>query len=138
MGMQISRGVHTEVSAEGTVCAVAAGPGASLSGLGRAKGQQGGGGAFDVRPRAYAPERAAEILGVERDGVHQGQERDSHSASLCGPTEELRRSAFLRTRLLGIDGRQERGGGASIHPGAGEGRPTPRTTGDDGALSASR
>ena len=40
--------------------------------------------------------------------------------------------------LLGVDGRQERGGCASIYPRAGEGRSTPRTTGDGGALSASR
>ena len=32
----------------------------------------------------------------------------------------------------------ERGGCAPIYPRAGEGRPTPRTTGDGGALSASR
>ena len=32
---------------------------------------QGGGRPFDVRSRAYALERAAEVFGVERDGLHQ-------------------------------------------------------------------
>lgn len=57
---------------------------------------------------------------------------------LCRTAEELRRAAFLGAGLLGIDGRQERGCGPPVHPRAGERRPTPRTTGDDGALSASR
>ena len=83
-------------------------------------------------------QRAAEVFGGQRDGVYQGQERNSHCASLCWAAEELRGPAFLGAGLLGIDGRQERGCGASIYPRTGERRPTPRTTGDDGALSASR
>src|SRR5512144_2811124 len=42
-----------------------------------------------------------------------------HIARVYAVTEELRRPAFLGTRLLGIDRRQERGSGASIYPRAG-------------------
>ena len=52
MGMQISCGVHTEMPAQSVVCAVAAGVGKGLSGLGRAEGKQSGGGASDARSRA--------------------------------------------------------------------------------------
>lgn len=138
MGMQISRGVHTEVPAQSAIRAVAAGFGAGVSGSGGAEGVQSGGGAPDARPRAYAAERAAEVFGIERDGVYQGEERDPHSTGICWPAKEFRGAALLGARLLGVDGWQERGCRAPLHPGPGERRQTPRTTGDDGALSASR
>ena len=63
---------------------------------------------------------------------------DLAQQKVCRPEEELRRPAFLGAGLLGIDGGEGRGGGASIYPGAGERGPTPKTTRDGGALSASR
>ena len=124
--------------AQGVVCAVAAGIGNGVSGFGRAEGMQSGSGAFDVRSRAHAVVGAAEVFGIERDGFYQGQECHPHCQGVCRTTKELRRPAFLGTRVLGIDRRQKRGCRASLYPGPGKGRSTPRTTGDDGALSASR
>src|SRR5208283_2075005 len=138
MGMQISCGVHTEISAQGAVSAVAAGVGAGVSGFGRAEGMQSGRGTFDARSRAHAVVGAAEVFGIERDGVYQGQECDPPCAGVRWQAKELRRPAFLGTWVLGIDRRQKRGCRPSIYPGTGERRPTPRTTGDDGGLSASR
>jgi hypothetical protein len=92
--MQISRGVHTEMPAEGAVCAVATGLGAGVSGFGGAEGVQSGGGASDARPRAHAAERAAEVFGIECDGVYQREERDPHRAGVCWSTKELRWAAF--------------------------------------------
>src|ERR1700733_15261704 len=138
MGMQISCGVYPEVPPEGPVYAVATGLGSGVSGFGRAEGMQSGGGAPDARSRAYVVVGAAKVFGGERDGVHQGEKRDPPGASVCRAAQELRGAAFLGARVLGIDGRQERGGCASVYPRAGERRPTPRTTGDDGALSASQ
>src|SRR2546425_1184625 len=83
MGMQISCRVYTEISAQGVVCAVAAGLGGGISGFERAEGMQGGGRPSDGRSRAHALERAAEIFGVQRDRVHQGQECDPHRAGAC-------------------------------------------------------
>ena len=51
------------------------------------------------------------------------------------PTEFCR-PAFLGARVLGIDGRQERGCRASVYPRPEKRRQTPRTTGTGGALSA--
>ena len=69
-------------------------------------------------------------------GFIKGKERDPHSKGLRGKKAELCGAALLGKRVLGVDGRQERGGGASLHPGTREGRPTHRTTGAQGALSA--
>src|SRR3954471_17559142 len=136
--MQISRCVYTEVPTQGALCRVATGPGAGVPGFGTTEGMRSPGRASDARPRAYAVERATEILGVGGDGIHQGQERDSHRPGVCWSAKEFRWAAFLGARLLGIDGGQERGCCAAVYPGAGKGRQTPRTTGDGGALSASR
>ena len=124
--------------AQGVVCAVAAGLGHGVSGFGRAEGMQSGRGASDARSRAHAVVGAAEVFGIERDGVHQGQECDPYRAGVCWTAKELRWPAFLGAGVLGIDGRQERGCRAPIYPRPGERRSTPRTTRDDGALSASR
>ena len=124
--------------AEDVVSGNPAGVGVGVPEFGGTMGMQGGRRAFDVRSRAHAVERAAEEFGVERDGVYQGKERDTYRAGVCGTTKELCRPAFLGTGLLGIDGRQERGCRASVYPRPGKRRQTPRTTGDGGALSASR
>ena len=71
-------------------------------------------------------------------GVHQGEECDPHSPSVCWSASELCGPAFLGTGILGVDGGQERGRSAPVHPGPGKGGQTPRTDGDVGALSASR
>ena len=136
--MQISCRVHTEVPEEGVVSSNSAGIGGGVPGFGGTVGMQSGRGAPDARSRAYVVVGAAEIFGVERDGIHQGQERDPYRAGICGATEELRRSAFLGAGFLGVDGGQERGCRTSVYPEPGKGRQTPRTTGDDGALSASQ
>ena len=91
-----------------------------------------------ARSRAHAVERAAEVFGVQRDGVYQREERDPYCAGVCRTAKELRRPAFLGAWLLGVNGRQERGCRASVYPRPGKGRQTPRTTGTGGALSASR
>src|SRR6185503_16043106 len=91
-----------------------------------------GRGALDARSRAYVVERAAEVFGVQRDGVYQGKKCHTHRASVCGTAKEFRWPAFLGAWLLGVNGRQERGCCAPVHPEPGKRRQTPRTTGDDG------
>jgi len=136
--MQISCGVHPEMPAEGVVSSNPAGIGGSVPQFGGAVGMQSGGGASDARSRAHVVVGAAEVFGVQRDGVHQGKECDSYRAGVCGAAAKLRRPAFLGTRVLGIHGRQKRGCRAPVYPEPGKRRQTPRTTGDGGALSASR
>ena len=134
--MQISWGIHPGVATEGVVSGHPAGVGDGVPEFGGAVGMPGGRGASDARSCAHALERAAEVFGVERDGVHQGKERDSYRASVCRTAKELCRPAFLGTRLLGLNGRQKRGCRAPVYPEPGTGRQTPRTTGTGGALSA--
>ena len=134
--MQVSRGVHAKVQKEAALRAVAGGDGTGFPIPRGAEGVQGGGGASDAGPRAHAAVGPAEVFGVEHDGVDQRKERDPHGASVCGSAEGLRRPELLGARILGVNGGEERGGGASIQPGPGAGRQTPRTTGAQGALSA--
>ena len=94
--MQISCGVHTEVPAEGVVSSNPAGIGGSVPPFGGAVGMQSGGGASDARSRAYAVVGAAEVFGVQRDGVHQGQECDSYRTGVCVAAAEFRRPAYTR------------------------------------------
>ena len=123
--------------AEGIVSGHPAGVGDGIPQFGGAMGVQSGRGAPDARSCAHAVERATEAFGVEHDGVYQGQKRDSYRAGVCWPAKELCGAAFLGTRLLGINGRQERGCRAPVYPRLGKRRQTPRTTGTGGALSAS-
>src|SRR5208283_4737322 len=123
--MQISCGVHTEVPAEGAVSPNPAGIGRGVPQFGGALGMQSGGGASDARSRAYAVERAPEAFGVQRDGVYQGQERNTYRAGICWEEAKFRRPAFLGPWLLGVNGRQRRGCRASVYPRPGKGRPTP-------------
>jgi len=108
--------------AQGVVGAIATRLGLGFSGFGGAEGMQSGGGASDARSRAHAAVGAAEVFGIERDGVHQGQECDPYRTGLCWAAEKLRGPAFLGTRVLGFDGGQERGCCASIYPRPGERR----------------
>src|SRR5262249_46833112 len=136
--MQISRGGHSEVAEEDVVCGVTKGVGSCVPVPGRTERVPSGGGASDARPCAHAAERATEVFGGQRHGVHQGQERDPHCPSVCWAKAKLRGAALLGAGLLGLDSGQRRSEGASIHPGAREGRSTLGTTGTGGALSASR
>lgn len=65
------------------------------------------------------PDQRAEVFGVERDGVHQREERDPYRAGPCWSTKEFRWAAFLDSRLLGVNDRQERGCRVSLHSGQG-------------------
>jgi hypothetical protein len=120
--MQIPCGVYPEMPTEGVVSGDPAGIGDGLPQFGGAVGMPGRRGAFDARSRAHVVERAAEVFGIERDGIHPGQECDSYRASLGRPTKEFCGPAFLGSGVLGVDGWQKRGCRASIHPRPGKRR----------------
>jgi hypothetical protein len=77
------------------------GDGAGISGIGGAKGILSGGRASDARSHARAPVGAAEGFGIERNGVYQREECDSHRPGVCRSAKELRRAAFLGAWILG-------------------------------------
>ena len=70
--------------AQGVVGAIATRLGLGFSGFGGAEGMQSGGGASDARSRAHAAVGAAEVFGIERDGVHQGQDCDPYRTVYAG------------------------------------------------------
>ena len=108
--------------AEGIVSANPVGIGGGVAQFGGAVGMQSGGGAFDARSCAYTVECATEAFGVQRAGVHQREERDPYCAGVYGPAAELCGPAFLGARLLGVNGRQERGCRAPVYPRPGKRR----------------
>src|ERR1017187_479433 len=82
------------MSAEGVVSGNPAGVGEGIAQFGGAVGMQSGRGASDARSCAYAVERAAEVFGVQRDGVYLGEERDPYRAGVCWTAKEFCRPAF--------------------------------------------
>ena len=116
--------VYTEVPPEGIISGDPARIRDGVLQFGGAMGMQGGSGAYDAGSWAQVVACVAEVFGVERDGVHQGQERDSHCAGACWAATEFCRPAFLGAGLLGINGRQERGCRAPVYPRPGKRRPT--------------
>ncbi len=71
-------------------------------------------------------------------GYIKGKSAIHIARGYAGRRRNFAQAALLGERLLGIDGGQKRGCRASLHPGAGERRQAPRSTGANGALSASR
>src|SRR5262247_3932552 len=74
MGMQISRGIHPEVSQEKYLWVGETGTRADHSGFSPAERERSGGGAPDGRPCSHAVVDTTEVLGLRGGGVYQGQE----------------------------------------------------------------
>src|SRR5215471_3985092 len=75
MGMQISRGIHPEVSQAKYLRMGETGIRADHSGFSPAERERSGGGAPDGRPCSHAVVDTPEVLGLRGGGVYQGQER---------------------------------------------------------------
>jgi len=138
LGVQVSCGVYTEVPKESALWAIEARAWGGISGAGRREGKRYHRGAPDAGSCAYDDLSATEVFGGASDRVHEGQECDTYCSCVCWTKKELRWAELLGKRVLGIDGWKRRGSGTSLHPGAGEGRQTPRTNEPNGALSASK
>ena len=72
MGVQISRGIHSEVPEEIDLRVGMKGTGADYTGTGSSEGYLCGGGALDVRPRARAVIGSTEVFGRAGGRVYQG------------------------------------------------------------------
>ena len=118
--MQISCGVHPEVSQEKYSWMGTHGVGTDHTGVSATEGGRGGGGALDGRSRAHAVVDPTEVFSVGGGGVHQGQERDSNSSEVYGPGEEFRGTTLLGEGVLCIDGGAGRGRDTAVYPRARE------------------
>ena len=130
MGMQVSCGVHPEVSAQSDVWVDTQRVRIDHSGVGTAQREQSRGGASDGRPCAHDAVDSTEVLGVRGGGVHQGEERDSDRPKVYGSEEEFCGVELLGEGILGVNGGAGRSASAQLYPRAGERRPTVRSTED--------
>src|SRR5262245_19279242 len=89
MGMQISRGIHPEVSQEKYLWVGETGTRADHSGFSPAERERSGGGAPDGRPCSHAVVDTTEVLGLRGGGVYQGQECHCDRTKVHGSGEEL-------------------------------------------------
>src|SRR5262245_66368937 len=88
-GLQISRGLHSEVPQEDLVRGVATPSRGNLSPACDAEGVPDRGGASDARSRAHDDLDPSQIRGLSGRGVHQGQERDPSGSGLWGEEAQL-------------------------------------------------
>ena len=130
MGMQVSRGVHSEVSAQGDVRVDTQRTWADHARVGATERERGGGGASDGRPCSYDVDDSTEVFGIGGGGVHQGKECDSDCPKIYGSEEELCRVELLGERILRVDGGAGREAGTSVYQRAGERRSSARSTKD--------
>jgi IS5 family transposase len=122
MGLQISRGIHTEAAEEARLRSAAPTSGRDVSRIGRAQGSEDCRRAPDGRPRAHLHQHSAEVRCVECGRVPQGEKRDPDSTEVRSTAEELHRRALLGQRVLRLHGRTGREHGASVHPESGRRR----------------
>lgn len=115
MGLQVPRGVHTEMSKKDAVRGVEKAPWRGVSGTGASKGKSDRRRAFDAGPRAHDAIDTAEILCVAGGGVHQGKERDPSGQGVCRAQKEFCGSALLGARVLCLDGWTGRRGDSQLH-----------------------
>src|SRR5499426_3727258 len=104
MGMQISRGIHPEVSQEEHLWVGETGIRADHWGFSSAERERSGGGASDGRPCSQAVVDTTEVLGLRGGGVYQGQECHCDRTKVHGSGEELCGTEPLGEGLLRVNG----------------------------------
>lgn len=104
MGMQISRGIHPEVSQEKHLRMGEKRVRADHPGFSPAERERSGGGASDGRPCAHAVVDTTEVLGLRGGGVYQGQECNRDSSEFHGSREELCGAELLGEGILRVNG----------------------------------
>ena len=117
MAVQIPHRIHTEISQEKALRRNQAGSWRNVSRVGATQGVLDRRGAYYARPCAYVAECAAEVGGVERCGLHQGQERNSHCTPLPEARKKLRGAGILGARLFRGHGGTGYGDNPTIHRG---------------------
>src|SRR5262245_14247077 len=102
MGMQISRGIHPEVSQEKYLWVGETGTRADHSGFSSAERGRSGGGAPDGRPCSHAVVDTTEVLGLRGGGGYQGQECHCDRTKVHGSGEELCGTELLGEGILRV------------------------------------
>lgn len=123
MGVQIPCGIHSEISKEGAVRAIADPFGGGVAPTGAAQGEPNRRRAPDAGPRAHVDLDPTEICGISGGGVHQGEECDPPCANVWGTQAKLRWVKLLGARIFCVYSGSGRSADSGIHSQPGEGRP---------------
>src|SRR5271155_960066 len=99
MGLQISCGFHSEMSAQDVVSGTTTSSGRGFPMACATKGIESRGRASDAQSRAHVAVDTAEICSVAGGRVHQGQKRDPFGPGLWRAQTQFRRAAFLGPRI---------------------------------------
>ena len=124
MELQISRHIHSEVSAEAVVWGGETKFRGGVSPIGGAEAEPDRGRAFEAGSRAHVDQHSAEVGGVECGWLSERKECDPHSAALPEAGEELCWAAFLGAWILCGYGGSEGGSDPEVYSGTGRRRPT--------------
>lgn len=119
--MQISCDIHTEISSQEALRGIEERTWGGVSKIGKTKGVRNRGGAHHGGSCPHADQRAAEVGGIERDRIYQGQECDPCGEALSEKRAQLRRRAFMGEGLFRGYGGKGHGKDQAIHPRAGDG-----------------
>jgi hypothetical protein len=100
MAVQISHSIYTEIPEAAAIWSSEEASWRGVSPIGKAKRMLDRRRACHAGSRAHVDQCAAEIGGIERSGIHQGQECDSRGEALFEQRAKLRWAADLGPRFL--------------------------------------
>ena len=100
MAMQVSHRIYPEIPETAAIRSSEETSRGSVSSIGKAERMLDRRGAHHAGSRTHVDQCAAEIGGIERGGVHQGQECDSRGEALFEERAKLRWAADLDSRFL--------------------------------------
>src|SRR5262249_37298632 len=103
MGMQISCGVHPQISAQGVVWAAPAVPGPGVPGASPSQREPDRGGTSAARSCPYVAQHSAQVCGGTGGGVCEGEECDSHCTHVWGARAQLCGRAVLGAGVFCVD-----------------------------------
>ena len=126
MGMQIARGIYSDVSAHGAVWTVAQLPGRRVSGMSPTERESSRRRTLAGRSGASAAGASAHGCGGPGGRISQRQERDPHCPHVGRTRAELCGGTFLGAGGFCLDGGPRRGGGTPLPPSARGRGPTAR------------
>ena len=105
MGLQISRGIHTEAEKETNIWSTTSALGRNVPRAGVAQGIEDSGRAHDGRPRTHVHQHSTEVRGIECSGIFERKECDPDCTEVLRATEKLHGRALLGKRVFRFNGR---------------------------------
>lgn len=127
LGVSVPHRLHPEITEEGELRPDPRGHGTHSERTGRTESKSDRRGALDDGSCSHAHRDSPGVRCGTRHRVHEGEERDSNRASICGPETKTLRSALLGAGTFRVDGCQKRRGDRGVHPAPEVGREVDRS-----------